>query len=198
LSAGRKRDGRGGDAGYPPPHGPARRAACSAGTSIRHCVCHSFGSESGAGIRRTDVLPGQRPSPPRSPSALPAGLMAHRFHPRAEVRTTPQCRSSNSLYGVRPTRSRFRVPPCCLPVALIPSARLILAISELITSGIPSLHVPLPAAARRFIPTLSKAEALPHESPRQKVSGLGRNRRSQLCCVSSGRGRGRVPDQILL
>ena len=80
--------------------GSAQRAACSAGTSIDHCL-PTRSARCPVRDRRTDVLLGQRPSlhdllrpslafvrplrryyaAVRLPAAVHVGLIAHRFHP---------------------------------------------------------------------------------------------------------------------
>jgi hypothetical protein len=81
----------------------------------------------------------------RLPAAVHVGLMAHRFLPPFRrlaatdnnrvsrfSRVKFPCMRGVCDSAVPETRSRFRVPPCCLPDDLTPSALLILAISELI------------------------------------------------------------------
>ena len=140
----------------------------------------------------------------RLPVADHVGLMAHRFLPPFRRLTATDSNRASRFSRVKfpympgvcdsaapVTHSRFRVPPCCLPVALTPSAHLILAISELINfrdtqpvcassqrfkcavTGRPrkgrgqngSLLLSCVTlsftTSRRFIPTLSKAETLP-------------------------------------
>ena len=100
------------------------------------------------------------------------------------------------LRSARDALAIYRAPQCCLPVCLTPSAPLILAISELTTSGYPAYMCPRPNASsaalpdrphmargqdgslllscmtlsfttsRRFIPTLSRLSAAVRGSPR--------------------------------
>src|ERR1039458_729798 len=83
--------------------------------------------------------------PPRSGSGWPQGLSVLVREVSMHARGLRLRRACDAL-------ACFRASQCCLPVSLTPSAPLILAISELTTSGYPACMCPCPTLQVRGCP----------------------------------------------